>query len=99
MELDRETGRIVPVTMEVASLAALSARSLPGMAEWPGIHWMMMEDKIEFMELWIENVQGLDEMRASHKDLLSVQTSMEIKRLAWMNVQDSADSMEAASSS
>ena len=60
---------------------------------------MMMEDKIEFMELWIENVQGLDEMRASHKDLLSVQKSMEIKRLAWMNVQDSADSMEAASSS
>ena len=85
--------------MEVASLAALSARSLPGMAEWPGIQWMMMEDKIEFMELWIENVQGLDEMRASHKDLLSVQKSMEIKRLAWMNVQDSADSMEAASSS
>ena len=85
--------------MEVASLAALSARSLPGMAEWPGIQWMMMEDKIEFMELWIKNVQGLDEMRASHKDLLSVQKSMEIKRLAWMNVQDSANSMEAASSS
>ena len=38
MELDRETGRIVPVTMEVASLAALLARSLPGIAEWPRIH-------------------------------------------------------------
>ena len=38
MELDREIGRIVSVAMVVASLAALSARSLPGTAEWLGIH-------------------------------------------------------------
>ena len=38
MELDIEIGRIVFVAMVVASLAALSARSLPGMKEWPGIH-------------------------------------------------------------
>ena len=37
MDLDRETGRTVSVTMVLASLATLSARSLPGMAEWPGI--------------------------------------------------------------
>ena len=73
MGLDRETGRIVSVAMVVASLADLSARSLPGMSEWPGIHWMKMEDDTELMELWIENVWELDEMRASHRDLLSVQ--------------------------
>ena len=39
-------------------------------------------------------------MRASHKDLLSVQKSMEIEEwLALVDVQDSADSMAAASSS
>ena len=45
------------VAMVVATLAALLARSLPGMAEWPGIHWLKIEDKMEFMELWMENVQ------------------------------------------
>ena len=86
--------------MVVASLAALSARSLPGMEEWPGIHWMKMEDDMELMELWIENVQGWDEMRASHMDLLSVQKSVEIEGwLALAAVQGSADSMAAASSS
>ena len=41
-----------------------------------------------------------DEMRASHKDLLSVQKSMEIEGwVALVSVQDSADSMAAASSS
>ena len=34
---------------------------------------MKMEEEIELMELWIENVRGWDEMRASDKDLLSVQ--------------------------
>ena len=37
-------------------------------------------------------------MRASHKDLLSVQKSMETERwLALVYVQDNADSMTAAS--
>ena len=72
-------GRTVSVTMIVASLAALLARSLPGMAEWPGIHWMKMEDEMELMELWMENVRGWDEMRASHKDLLYVQKSLVIE--------------------
>ena len=49
------------------------------MTEWPGIHWMKMEDDMDLMELWIDNVLGLDEMRASHKDLLSVQKSTEIE--------------------
>ena len=99
MELEKETGRIVSVAMVVASLAALLARSLRGMAEWPGIHWMKIEDNMEFMELWIENVWGLDEMRASQKDLLSVQKSKEIEGwLALVDVQDNADSMAAASS-
>ena len=65
--------------MVVVSLAAVSARSLPGMAEWLGIHWMKMEDEMELMELWMEDVQGWDEMKASHKDLLSVQKNMVIE--------------------
>ena len=100
MELDREIERIVSVAMVVAPLAALSARLLPGMAEWPGIHWIKMKGDMEVMELWIENVQEWDEMRALHKDLLSVQKSMENEGwLALVEVQDSTDSMEAASSS
>ena len=86
--------------MVVASLAALLARLLPETAEWSGIHWIKMEDDIELMELWIENVQGFNEMWASHKDLLSMQKSMEIEGwLALLNVQDNADSMAAVSSS
>ena len=100
MELDREIGRIVSVVIVVASLAALLARSLPEMAEWPGIHWMKMEEDMELMELWTENFWGWDEMRASHKDLLSVQKSMEIEGwLALVDVQDSTGSMAAAFSS
>ena len=79
MEPENETERIVSVAMEVASLAALLARSLPGMAEWPGTHWMKMENDMELMEMWIEKVWGFDEMRPSNKDLLSVQKSMEIE--------------------
>ena len=56
MELDREIGRMVSVAMVAASLAALSARSLPGTAEWPGIQGMKIEDDIELMALWIESV-------------------------------------------
>ena len=86
--------------MVVASLVALSTISLPGMVEWPGINWIKIEDEVELMELWMENVGRWDEMRASHKDLLSVQKSMVIERwLALVSVQDNADSMAAASSS
>ena len=58
IELDREIEGILSVAMVVASLAALSARSLPGIAEWPGIHWTKIEDEMELMELWMENFQG-----------------------------------------
>ena len=46
IELDREIGRIVSVAMVVASLAALSARSLPGIAKWSwwNCGWRMFED-------------------------------------------------------
>ena len=39
-----------------------------------------MEDKIKLMELWIEDVQGFDEMSASYNDLLSVQKRREIEQ-------------------
>ena len=44
------------VAMMVASLAALPARSLPGIEEWPGIHWIKIEDEMELMELRMEDV-------------------------------------------
>ena len=53
---NREIGTIVSVEKVVASLAAFLARSLPGMAEWPGIHWIKIEEEMELMELWMENV-------------------------------------------
>ena len=67
------------VAIVVASLAALSARSLPRIAKWPGIHWIRIEDEMELMELWMDNVRGWDEMRASRKDLLSLQKSTVIE--------------------
>ena len=61
---------------------------------------MKMEDNIELMELWIESVRELYEMRALHRDLLSVQRSMEIEGwLALVDVQNNANSVAAASSS
>ena len=91
---------MVLMAMLVTSLAALLARSLPGMAEWPGIHWIKMEDKTELMELWIEDVEGFDEMSASHNDLLSVQKRREIEQwLVLVDLHSNSDSMAAASSS
>ena len=85
------------VAMVAACLAASSASLLPGMARF---HWMQMEDKMELMALWIEEVQGFDEMRTSHNDLLFVQKSMEIEGwLALVDIQGNVDSMVAASSS
>ena len=43
MVLDREMGRVPSVVIRVASLAALSARSLPGIDEWPGIYWIRID--------------------------------------------------------
>ena len=61
---------------------------------------MKVEDDMELMEMCIESVQGLDEVRASHRNLLSVQKSTEIEGLlALVDVQDNADFMAAASSS
>ena len=87
------------MAMEVASLAAVSASLLLGMAEWPGMHWMKMEEEMESMELWIEEVQGFDDTRASHKDLLSVQKRMVTE--GWLALVDAlvkSDSMAGASS-
>ena len=67
------------VAMMVASLTTLSARSLPGIEEWPVIHWIKIEDEMELIELRMENVRECDDMRASRKDLLSVQKSAVIE--------------------
>ena len=82
MELDREIGGMVSVAIVADSLATWLARSLPGTAEWPGIHWMKLEYDMKLMELWIQNVQGWEEMRASHTDLMSVHKSMEYE--GWL---------------
>ena len=61
---------------------------------------MKMEDEMELMELWIEEVWGFNDMRDPQNDLLSVQNSMIIEwLLASVDVQDNADSMAASSSS
>ena len=39
--LDKEIGRASVGGIVVASFAAASASSFPGMLEWPGIHWIM----------------------------------------------------------
>ena len=70
MELEKDTRRMVLVAMKMACLAALLASLLPGMAEWSGIHWMKMEEEMELIELWIEEVGRFYDVRASHKDLL-----------------------------
>ena len=62
-------GRVLSVAMMVASLAALSTRSLPGIEERPGIHWIKIEDEMEQMELRMMNFRGCDDMRASRKCL------------------------------
>ena len=64
MQLEKETGTIVLVAMVVASLAVLSASSLPWMAEWPGIHWMKMNEEMELMELRIGDVREFDLLSA-----------------------------------
>ena len=65
-------GRVVSVAMMVASLADLSARSLPGIEECPEIQWIKIDNEMERLELWMEKVRGCDDMRAFHKDLLSL---------------------------
>ena len=60
-------------TLDGAQALVASRLSGPGgRTGWPGIHWMGMEDEMELMELWMGNVRGWDEIRASHDDLLSV---------------------------
>ena len=59
---------------------------------------MKMEDDMELIELWIENIRGWHEMRASHKNLQSM--SLEVEGwFALVEVQGSADFMAAASTS
>ena len=51
MEIDREMGSGLSVVMRVASFAPLSARSLPGIDEWPVIHLIKIKDEMELIEL------------------------------------------------
>ena len=54
---------------------------------------------MEFMEFQIEEIGGFDEMRASHKDLRSLQKRIVIEGwLPLVDVQVKGDSMAAASS-
>ena len=58
-----------------------------------------MEEEMELMELWIEEVRGFDDTRVvSHKDLLPPQKRMVDERwLALVDVQVKANPMAAAS--
>lgn len=58
-----------------------------------------MEEKLELMYSWIEDVRGFDDRSALHRDLLSVQIRMLIDGwLTVVDVHDHADSMAADSS-
>ena len=59
--------------MVADSLAALLPRSLPGIAECSGMHYIKVEDKMKLKELWMENVRRGNVIRVYHKELLSVQ--------------------------
>ena len=54
---------------------------------------------MELIQLWIEEVWGFYDMRASHKDLLSLKKWMVLEGwLSLVDVQIEADSIAAASS-
>ena len=58
-----------------------------------------MEDEMELMELWIDEVQGFDKIKAWHNDFVSLQKSIMIEGwLALVDGQNNADSLAAASS-
>ena len=59
---------------------------------------MKMKEEIELMELWMKEVQGFYDVRASHKYKLSLQMRLVIE--GWLEVVDvqvKVDSMAAAS--
>ena len=58
-----------------------------------------MEEEMELIYSWIEDIYGLDDRSASHRDLLSVQIRMVIDGwLAVVDAHDKDDSMATASS-
>ena len=50
-------------------MAALLVDSLPGISEWPEIHWVNMEEIMELMVSWLEDMRGMDNKNALHRDL------------------------------
>ena len=84
----------------VASFAALSVRSLPGMFECPGTYCIKMDDEIDDKNWRMEVFRGLHDESASRSDWLNIQVNMEVwTELAFMEVHWKAGSVTAISSS
>ena len=52
-----------------ASLDALLVDSLPLILEWSEIHWVNVEEIMELMVSWLEDMRGLNNKNALHRDL------------------------------
>ena len=63
---------IVSGSIAVASFTALSARSLPGMLEYPGTQYRKMDDEMDDMHGRMDGVPELRDESVSHSDWLSV---------------------------
>ena len=66
-----ETGLPAPERY-AASFACASASSLPGMSEWPGNHWMVIDALHSSMAFSSAFTSGLLFWRAEQRDWLSV---------------------------
>ena len=78
----------------VASFAARSANTLPGMFEFTGTYFMKMDDEMDIMHCQMEVVLGLHDEIASHSDWLSVQMKTEVQtEFAFVEMHCKAASM------
>ena len=73
--IENAIGRSAVGGNSVAWFAALSAKSLPGIFQCPGIHLMVVCARMVFNSIWTPSTRAFQPSRASHKDFLSVEIS------------------------
>lgn len=73
--LENAIGSSVKGCNSVGCFAALSSKSLPGIFEWRGSHWMTMCVWMVFSSIPTPLTRAFRPSSSLHKDLLSVQTS------------------------
>ena len=90
---------LAAVSISVASLAALSANSLPGTFEWPGNHWMIVLPVLSWIDFLIGAVSMLKLSKAWHRDWLSVQIKILSSGLMFVDIQLAVTFIASTSSS